>query len=109
MELKNKMNICIIEGRVANSAELLYTKSGNALCKFDLATEEHYKTLDGDYKTVTSYITVSVWGKYGESCKFALKKGEAVRVTGSVKQNNWEDKNGNRHSELYVVATTIDF
>lgn len=105
----NNLNIVILEGRVARTADLLYTKNGNAMCKFELATSEYYKTNLDEYKTVTSFITIYVWGKYGESNAQFLTKGKPVRITGSLKQENWEDKNGNRVSQVYVNANSIEY
>ena len=106
--MTNSLNLTIIEGRVTRTADLLYTKNGNAMCKFDLAVNEYYKT-DNEYKTVTSFVTVSVWGKYAESIARYMEKGTPVRVQGAIKQNNWEDKDGSRRSELYVNANSVEF
>ena len=106
--MTNSLNLTIIEGRVTRTADLLYTKNGNAMCKFDLAVNEYYKT-DNEYKTVTSFVTVSVWGKYAESIARYMEKGTPVRVQGAIKQNNWEDKDGSRRSELYINATSVEF
>lgn len=106
--MTNSLNLTIIEGRVTRTADLLYTKNGNAMCKFDLAVNEYYKT-DNEYKTVTSFVTVSVWGKYAESIARYIEKDTPVRVQGAIKQNNWEDKDGSRRSELYVNANSVEF
>lgn len=106
--MTNALNITIIEGRVVRIPDLLYTKSGHAMCKFDLAVNENYKTDDG-YKTITSFVTINLWDKPAENLAKYLDKGKAIRVTGSLKQNNWEDKNGIRHNDLYINATNIDF
>ena len=106
--MTNSLNFTIIEGRVTRTADLLYTQNGNALCKFDLAVNESYK-VDTEYKTVTSFVTINIWGKYGESLAQHLEKGTPIRVIGSIKQNNWEDKDGNKRSDLYVCASTVDF
>ena len=106
--MTNSLNFTIIEGRLTRTADMLYTKNGKAMCKFDLAVNEYYKT-DNEYKTVTSFITVNVWGKYAETISQYMEKGTAVRIIGSIKQNNWEDKDGCRKSELYVNANSVEF
>ncbi|MBP5706970.1 MAG: single-stranded DNA-binding protein [Spirochaetales bacterium] len=106
--MTNSLNLSIIEGRVTRTPDLLYTKNGNAMCKFDLAVNEYYKT-DNDYKTITSFITINLWGKYAESITQYLEQGTPVRVQGSIRQNSWEDKDGNKHSDLYINASAVDF
>ncbi|WP_407453933.1 single-stranded DNA-binding protein [Methanobrevibacter sp.] len=107
--MKTDLNVVILEGRVARTPDLLYTKSGNALCKFDLVSGEVFKEYDGTEKIITNYVTINLWGKPAESLSKFLKKGKAIRVTGSLKQNTWNDKNEVRHDDVYVNATNIDF
>ncbi len=106
--MTNALNISIVEGRVVRTADLLYTKNGHAMCKFDLAINETYKT-ENEYKNITSFVTVNLWDKPAENLAKYLEKGKAVRVTGAIKQNTWEDKNNTRHNDLYINATNIDF
>ena len=105
--MTNSLNFTILEGRLTRTADMLYTQNGNALCKFDIAVNEYYKS-ENEYKTSTSFITINVWGKYAESISQYMEKGTAVRIIGSVKQNNWEDKDGSRRSSLYVHANSIE-
>lgn len=105
--MTNSLNFTIIEGRLTRTADMLYTKNGNAMCKFDIAVNEYYKA-ENEYKTVTSFVTVNIWGKYAESISKYMEKGTAVRIIGSIKQNNWEDKDGNRRSNLYINANSIE-
>ena len=106
--MTNALNLTIIEGRVVRTPDLLYTKNGHAMCKFDLAINETYKS-DNEFKTLTSFISISMWDKMAESFSKYLDKGKAVRVIGGIKQNNWEDQNNKRHSDLYINATNIEF
>lgn len=106
--MTNALNIVILEGRVVRTPDLLYTKSGHAMCKFEVAYDETY--ICGDFeKKITTFVTINLWDKPAENLTKYLEKGKAIRVTGSLKQNNWEDKNGIRHNDLYINATNIDF
>ena len=42
-------------------------------------------------------------------CAEYLNKGRAVLVEGRLKQDRWEDENGNKRSKLKIVALTVQF
>lgn len=103
-----ELNIVILEGRVSGRCDLLYTKSGNAMCQFNLAVGEDYK-VDEETKHITSFITINIWGRDAEKYAKNLIQGKKIRVQGSINQNNWVDKDGKSMSNVYVNATAIDF
>lgn len=106
--IKNPINLTIIEGEILRDAELISAGKGNSICKFDLAVSDFYKTDDG-YDTTTHFIPVRISGYYGESLYTSLKKGKAIRVTGSIKHSSYIDDFGKERSTLYVNASMVDF
>lgn len=105
----NDLNLVIIEGRAAREADLLYTKGGSVMCKFDIATMETVKDYEWNDKYITHFITVSFWEKEAERIASHLHKGDKIRITGTIRQNNWEDKDGNKRSDVYITGTNLDF
>ena len=106
--MKNALNLTIVEGNLTRDPELLYTKNGNSLCKFDIAVNFTYKQNDTEHKEV-SYITVTVWHKLAEACAKYLKKGSLIRVKGRLKQEVWATKEGTKKQKILILAETIDF
>ena len=106
--MQSLLNLSLVEGRLTRDPELLYTKNGIALCKFDIAVNFYYKSGEKLIEEV-SYITVDTWSKVAESCGKYLKKGNLIRVKGRLKQNSWEDKEGHKKSKITVEAAGVDF
>ena len=55
------------------------------------------------------FFNIVVWGKPAESCANYLKKGRLVAVNGSMRNNNYEDKNGVKHYNIEVNANRVEF
>jgi single-strand DNA-binding protein len=106
--MQSVLNLSLIEGRLTRDPELLYTKNGNALCKFDLAVNHTFKSGEKLIEEV-SYIAVDTWNKVAESCAKYLKKGNLIRVKGRLKQSSWQDKQGQKRNKISIEAAGIDF
>ena len=91
-------------GRIANDLEVKYVrgKEGDfATLRFNLAV-----TKDRDK---TNFIPVRVLGKLAENLTNYQKKGSLIGVDGSIEIDSYEDKNGNKKSNMYVLANGIEY
>lgn len=52
---------------------------------------------------------VECWNKVAQNCQKYLSKGSCVYIEGKIKENKWEDKNGNPRSKRYVSADIVRF
>ena len=96
-------SVCII-GRVANDLELKYVrgKEGDfATLKFNVAVTKD--------KDKTNFIPVRVLGKLAENLVNYQKKGSLIGIQGSIEIDNYEDKDGNKRSNMYVKANGIEY
>jgi single-strand DNA-binding protein len=96
-------------GRLTRDAELKYLTSGTALCNFSIAVNRSIPPREGsgeDWKNEASFIDVQLWGKAAESKAPKLVKGKQVLVSGSIRQDRWE-QDGQQRSKLYIVAESI--
>jgi single-strand DNA-binding protein len=106
--MNNALNLSLIEGRLTRDPDLLYTKNGSEICKFDIAVNSNFKTNGKDVNEV-SFISVNTWNKVADACAKYLKKGAKVRVKGRLKQNSWTSKEGAKKNKIYVEAASVDF
>ncbi len=98
------MNNVVLVGRLCRDPELRYTQNGMAIARFTLAVNREYsKEKEADF------INIVVWGKSAESCGNYLKKGRLTAVTGSMRNNNYEDRNGVKHYGMDVIASRVEF
>ena len=88
-------NYVEIIGHAGQDAEVRYLASGSPVCSFSVATTEHWKDKSsGEKQERTEWHRVQVWGKLAEVCGEYVKKGMLVFVSGSIRTNEWTDKDG---------------
>ncbi len=103
------VNRVILVGNLGSDPEVRYTKEGKTVAILSLATNESYKTAEGEKKEVTDWHAVVVWGQQAEICKQYLQKGSLILVEGKMKSRLWEDKAGQKHKTVEVLAASIKF
>ena len=81
------VNLWVGCGRLTRDAEASVTKKGTSMSKFRLAVNDRRND-------DTLFLNVLCFGKMAESLNEHLRKGRLVSVTGKVKVDEYEDKNG---------------
>jgi len=99
------INKVILFGRLTRDAELKYTTSGQAVCKFSIAVNRNRKNGDR-WENEASFFDVASWGKQGEALSQYLVKGKAVGIEGELRQERWTDQ-GQHRSKIEIVANNI--
>lgn len=56
-----------------------------------------------------TYVDCEAWGRLGAAVATHLRKGRLVAITGTLRQAEWTDDEGQRHERHYVTATNVDF
>lgn len=100
------INYVVLEGNLTASAVLSRWGDGTPYVRFTIANNEYYKK-DGKYQSVPSYIDCIVKGPYAESMSKYLLKGRHLSVTGRLKQNRWQDEQGNKRSAIVIKVSEI--
>ena len=72
-----------------------------AMTKFTLAVN--------DRKKEASFVDCTAFRKTAEFVGKYFHKGEKVGITGELKQDNWENKNGEKRSKLAVIVNSAHF
>ena len=103
--MANDINMVVLVGRLTRDAELKYTNSGIAVCKFSLAVNRKKRSGD-NWEDEVSFIDIVVWGKQGEAISRYLEKGKQVSVAGELRQSRWE-QDGQSRSRMEVVANNV--
>lgn len=99
----------IIAGNLTRDPELRSTNSGNNVCSFSVAVNRTFRSNDGENKEDVSFIDCSAWGKLGETIAQYAKKGSGVLISGRLNQRSWEDKSGNKRSNVEIVVEEFNF
>jgi len=99
------VNVVVLVGRLTRDAELKYTSSGMAVCKFSIAINTRKKQGD-QWVDEPNFFDVVFWGKGGEAVNQYLTKGKQVAVEGELRQNRWEQE-GQSRSKVEIHATNV--
>jgi len=99
------INHVVLIGRLTRDAELKYTASGQAVCKFSLAVNRRRKNGD-QWEDEVNYFDAVLWGRQGEALIKYLLKGKSVGIDGELRQDRWQQDGQNR-SKVEVVVSNI--
>ena len=106
----NSINSTILEGNLVRDPESSKTPEGKSVCKFTIASNRFFKEPEEEeYMTEVSFFRIIAMGKMADICNDRITKGSGVRVVGRLKQDRWEDSDGNRKSSVYVIADHVEF
>ena len=97
------MNVWCFSGRVGADAELRTTQSGEKVLQFRVANDIGF----GDRKT-TQWVDCSYWGKRGEAVSSYVRKGDKITVSGEVKLEEFQRRDGTPGSKLAVRVNDLD-
>lgn len=104
----NSLNSILVEGNLTKDPLLSLTPKGTPVCNFGVASNRYYKQED-ELQQEVSFFEVETWSKLAETCGEYLKKGRGVRVVGRLKQDRWQDQDGNPRSRVKIVAEHVEF
>lgn len=96
-------NVWNFSGRVGADAELRTTSSGEKVLEFRVANDTGW----GDKKT-TQWVSCSMWGRRGEAIASYVKKGDKITVSGEVKLEEFQRKDGTPGAKLSVRVNEVD-
>lgn len=101
------MNSVVLVGRLTRDPELRYLQgSGTAVAQFAMAVDREFSK---EGKKETDFIDIQVWGKSAENCANYVSKGSLVAIKGSIRQDKYQDKEGNNRYAFKVNADRVQF
>lgn len=98
-----------LSGNLVEDPKLQYTESGRAVCNFTVAStdrilnKETNEWEDGN----TIFLGCTAWNQMAENLSETLNKGDHVVVTGKMRADYWEDKEGNNRTTLVVDVAEV--
>jgi len=101
------LNSVVLMGRLVRDCEIKYTSAGTALAKFSIAVNRSVKDGDGQWKVEPSFFDCTMFGARAEAVSQYLTKGKQVGVSGELRQNRWEQDDGQKRSKIEVVVNDI--
>ena len=97
-------NVTII-GRLTADPVTKYLPSGSAVVEFSIANNYYVSTKD---TTEVNYFDVVAFGKMAETVGKYLTKGKQVAISGTLRQERWQDKDTNAsRSKVRIIMQTM--
>jgi single-strand DNA-binding protein len=98
------MNSVNIVARLTRDPELRATAGGTSVCSLSVAVNEKYK--DAEH---VSYLDIDTFGTLADNCALYLTKGRQVAVSGRLRQERWEQQDGQKRSKVKIIAHDVQF
>lgn len=102
------MNIFIAIGRIVNDPEIKYAQTNNgqlAFGNYTIAVDRPGKKEEKE----TDFIRCKCIGRTAEFAEKYLRKGMKIAIEGSIRVDNYTDKDGNKKSTTYVQVMSHEF
>jgi len=94
--------------RLTRDPELRFTQSGKTVATLGLAASDSRKDESGNrQKLSTLFIEANLWGTPAEIVNNSCNKGDELYVAGTPYTEQWQDKNGNKHSTIKLRAYAV--
>ena len=102
---EDMMNCVQVIGRITADPEVKVSQSGKSILSFSLAVQRDYKNRSGEYDTdffrcVAYQSSADYLGKYA-------KKGDMLAVSGSLRQNTYENRDGKKVSSVEISVSSV--
>lgn len=95
-----------IIGHCGGDPEMRYTPNGIPVTSFNVAVNDPRKVND-EWQDNTEWFRVTCFKDLAERINEKLHKGAIVFVTGKLRANRWEDKNGEKRTTLEIAANKV--
>jgi single-strand DNA-binding protein len=101
----NQVNLI---GHMTRDVEIRNAGS-NTVGAFGLAINRTWNSSTGEKQEEVCFVDCEAWNKTAETLAQYTAKGHPVFVTGRLKLDQWEDKQGEKRSKLKVVVEGFQF
>jgi single-strand DNA-binding protein len=97
-----------VVGHVAAAPRFRLTPAGISVADFRVAVTPRRRDAEGAWSDrETIWFSVTAWRQLAEHCSDSLKKGDRAVVTGRLQTSTWETEQGERRSNLEIVAESV--
>jgi len=93
------INVVILTGRLAQDPELKYFDSGSVKASFSIANS---KWNSKEKKEIAQFFNCEVWSRQAEFISEYGRKGSPITIQGTLESSNYEDKDGNKKTRVFV-------
>jgi single-strand DNA-binding protein len=97
-----------VTGNLTDDPQLRYTPTGVPAAQFTVASNERYRGNDGQWQDgPTSFVRCNAWRDLADHAAESLSKGDRVVVTGTLRQRDYEAKDGTKRTVWEVAVAEV--
>src|ERR1700677_2677051 len=74
-----------------------------------LANHQFFENGQEERQEVTTFVEIKIWGASAENFAKFARRGQEILVEGSLRQDRWEDDQGNKRTKLYLNVMSWQF
>lgn len=102
--MKNSVQLI---GRPGSEPEVKMISNTQKIARFNLAVNQTRTNANKERVDETQWFTIVAWNKNAERVQKVVRKGKQVAIEGTLRNNDWEDKNGMKHYSTEIVLDDL--
>lgn len=102
--LRNKVQLI---GNVGKAPEIRTLENGKKVASFSIATNDFYRSANGEKVADTQWHQIVCWGKTAEIVERYLTRGKEVAIEGRLSSRSYETREGVKRYVHEVIAGEI--
>lgn len=99
-------NVVSLIGRLARDMEVFYTSKDTPGGQIKIVVSQRQK-VENEWIEVGHFFDAVMYGQQVETLKPHLIKGRQISIRGELRQDQWEDKEGNKRSKTVILIKDI--
>jgi single-strand DNA-binding protein len=100
-------NVTLI-GHLTQDIDIRTGQTGSIVGRLSIAVNDRIKNKEGEWVDYANYFNAVIFGKRAESLQPYLLKGKKIGISGSLRQNRWEDKDGKKRNSVDIYINEIE-
>lgn len=101
------LNVVVLMGRLVADPELRHTPNDVAVTSFRIAVDRAYSKSGTDKQA--DFIDITAWRQMAEFVCRNFTKGSMIAVQGSLRVDNYTNRDGNKRTRYDVQADNVSF
>jgi single-strand DNA-binding protein len=102
------INRVLLIGNLTGDPELIEAGKSK-IVNATLANHQFFENGQEERQEMTTFVDIKIWGSSAENFAKFARRGQEILVEGSLRQDRWEDDQGNKRAKLYLNVLTWQF
>lgn len=101
------INKVLISGNLTDDPRTNILENGTHVANFRIASNQRYRSREGDWKDKTCFVDVVTWRQLAERVASRLHKGSPVMIEGELQYTQWNAQDGSKRSRVEILARSV--